>query len=441
MNKTNIKRYSRLILLVFALCLVLACVVACDKNSKIDYVSQLPLDMSSTTAKTEVTVKNYIDGDTTHFWAPRDVSPNGVVKARYIAINTPESTGRIEEFGKAASRFTKDKLKSATSIVLESENETWNKDSNGRYLVWVWYKPQGSDQYRNLNLEILQEGLAVASNTAQSRYGEICINALNQAEACKLHVFSGKQDPDMYYGGVQEVSLKELRCNLDAYAGITVAFEGNIVNDYGGSIYLEEYDQESGLYFGITAYYGTSGLTSSGREIISKGNRVRLVGSVQYFEAGDVWQISGLKHYIREPDNPENQKKLGDGKVAAYPLVEASKFVGKVTITTQKGGEMEYDFAYAAMNTSISMNNLKVVKIYTTKADDSASKGAMTLTCRAADGNQIVVRTTVLYDKDENIVTEDAYKGKTINIKGFVESYEGEYQIKVFSPENITIAS
>ena len=102
---------------------------------------------------------------------------------------------------------------------------------------------------------------------------------------------------------------------------------------------------------------------------------------------------------------------------------------------------MEYDFAYAAMNTSISMNNLKVVKIYTTKADDSASKGAMTLTCKAADGNQIVVRTTVLYDKDENIVTEDAYKGKTINIKGFVESYEGEYQIKVFSPENITIAS
>lgn len=441
--KKSVKFNVRIILLVFVLCLMLACVVACDKDDDlVDYASQLTLDMTSNTSKTEVTVKNYIDGDTTHFWAPKSISSTGVIKARYLAINTPESTGRIEDYGKTASRFTKEKLKSATSIILESEkDENWTKDSNGRFLVWVWYKPPGSDQYRNLNLEILQEGLAIASNTAQSLYGDICVKALNQAEAHKLYVFSDVSDPEMYRGEVQNVTLKELRCNLDAYAGITVAFEGNVVNDNGGSIYLEEYDEATGLYYGITAYYGTGALTSTGREIIKQGNRIRLVGSVQYFEAGDVWQISGLKHNVREPNDPLNQTKLGDGKTAAYPLVTPSKFVSKVTVTTQKGGTMEYDYAYLTQNTSISMENLKVKSIYTTTAEGSSSIGAMTMTCEASDGTTIIIRTNVLYDDDENIITESAYKNHTINVKGFVDCYEGEYQIKVFSSKDITIVS
>ena len=37
---------------------------------------------------------------------------NGVLKARYIAINTPESTGSIEPWGKKAANFTKTKLQS-----------------------------------------------------------------------------------------------------------------------------------------------------------------------------------------------------------------------------------------------------------------------------------------------------------------------------------------
>ena len=85
--KNNVKNYSRILLLVFALCLTLACLVACNKTEKVDYVSQLTLDMNSSTVKAEVTVKNYVDGDTTHFWAPKEVSKTGVVKARFLAIN------------------------------------------------------------------------------------------------------------------------------------------------------------------------------------------------------------------------------------------------------------------------------------------------------------------------------------------------------------------
>ena len=73
----------------------------------VDYAAAVKLDMSSDTVKQEVTVKTYVDGDTTHFHVPSSVVENGVLKARYLAINTPESTGKIEEYGKKASEFTK----------------------------------------------------------------------------------------------------------------------------------------------------------------------------------------------------------------------------------------------------------------------------------------------------------------------------------------------
>ena len=122
--------------------------------------------------------------------------PNGVFKARYLAINTPESTGQIEEWGKAASAFTRQKLSEATSIVIESEDGKWNADSTGgRYLVWVWYKTDKDTEYRNLNLEILQNGLAIASNSSQNKYGMWCMNAIKQAKAHKLYVYSKEKDP------------------------------------------------------------------------------------------------------------------------------------------------------------------------------------------------------------------------------------------------------
>jgi micrococcal nuclease len=97
-----------------------------DSFTEVDYVSELKLDMNTSSLKAEVTVKSHIDGDTTHFYVDKTVNETGVLKARYLAINTPESTGKIEEWGKAASKFTKEKLSNATSIIIESDNEQWN---------------------------------------------------------------------------------------------------------------------------------------------------------------------------------------------------------------------------------------------------------------------------------------------------------------------------
>ena len=403
---------------------------------KKDYVSELKLNMNSETKKQVVTVKTYVDGDTTHFHVPEDVIEGGVLKARYLAIDTPESTGKIEEYGKKASEFTRAKLSSAVSIIVESDDDKWNRDStNSRYLVWVWYKESEDGEYRNLNLEILQNGLAAASSTGNNRYGSICLSALAQARAEKLNVYSGEKDPDFYYGDAVELTLRELRLNVSDYTNTKVAFEGIITRNDGRSVYIEDYDSDSGLYFGMTVYYGF-GLSGAGLSIISVGNRARIVGTVQYYEAGDSYQVSGLTYRQMKPDDPNNIKKISDGHKPAFALVSAEKFASGM-VTLEDGGK-EYRFAELSLYTSVSMEDLTVKSIYTTSSDDSSSKGAMTITCEK-DGVTVTVRTAVLMGKDGKLVTAERYEGKNISVRGIVDHYDGEYQIKVLSADDITI--
>jgi len=267
------------------------------EDGKIDYASAVKLDLNSSTLKYEVTVKAFIDGDTTHFYLPsNNTLGQEFVKARYLAINTPESTGKIEPYGKTASRFTKGKLSEATSIYIECDGSDWEHDSTGsRYLLWVWYKTAEDKDYRNLNIEILQEGLAIASNSAQNRYGSVAVAAIEQAKKLQLNVYSGKDDPDMYYGTAVETTLKEIRLNISEYNGIKVAFEGVVTKDYSQTVYVEDYDEELGIYFGMQVYYGF-GAKGPILTALSVGNRVRVVGTVQYYENGGTYQVSGLEY-------------------------------------------------------------------------------------------------------------------------------------------------
>ena len=403
----------------------------------IDYAGQLRLNLSSETAKVEVTVKAFIDGDTTHFYVSPDVSENGVFKARYLAINTPEVTGKIEEYGKRAASFTKDKLSNAVSIILESDTADWNYDSTGeRRLVWVWYKTAEDSEYRNLNLEILQNGLCIANSTANNRYGSTCTAALNQARALKLNVHSGQKDPDFYYGDAVELTLKELRTNLDAYNGVKVAFNGVVTMNYANSVYVESYDAETGLYYGMSVYYGY-GLSGTGLKILSVGNEVRIVGTLQYYEAGGTWQVSGLTYRMMKPNDPGNIQKLSEGHQPAWVPTSPETFVSKVTVDCS-GEAKSFDYAALTMGTSIEMQNLTVQEVHTTTDDDSSSYGAMTLLCDC-NGIPVSIRTIPLYNTDGSLITEDFFLSRTINIKGIVDYFDGQYQIKVFLLNNITL--
>lgn len=403
----------------------------------VDYAGQVKLDMATESLKAEVEVKLYVDGDTTHFNISSNNFRGSVLKARYLAINTPESTGKIEAWGKTASNYTKEKLSSATSIIVESDTHKWNADSTGdRYLVWVWYKTAEMTDYRNLNIEILQEGLAIASNSEQNRYGKVCGDALRQAMRLGLKCHSKEKDPNFYYGKAQELTLKELRLNTASYVGEKVAFEGVIYKDHSQTVYVEEYDEETGMYFGMTVYYGFSA-TGKMLDILSVGNRVRIVGTVDEYLGN--YQVSGLSYSSMRPTHADNIQKISDGHSGAYTKVTAEDFVNKkVTITDEEGNSTQYKFQNLAMNTSISLENLQVVSIYTTDNEESSSKGAMTLTCKVGN-TTVILRTVVLRDANGEVITFRAYEGKTINVKGMVDCYDGEYQIKVFSANDITI--
>jgi len=426
-------------LLCLLLCLLVQPVLASgEAGETVDYAGSITLNMASETVKTEVTVKTFVDGDTTHFFVPENVMESGVLKARYLAINTPETTGKIEEYGKKAAQFTREKLSNATSIIIESDNGSWNADSTGgRYLVWVWYKLEGMTEYRNLNIEILQNGLAIANSSAQNRYGSVCMNAINQAKQQKLNVYSGEKDPDFYYGDAIELTLKELRCNLEKYNGMKVAFNGIITTSSNNTVYIEEYDPETDMYFGMAVYYGY-GLTGTGLSILKVGNEARIVGTLQYYEAGGTWQVSGLTYKMMKPKDPGNIQKLSEGHTPAFTLTTADQFQnGLVKIDTEEE-TLVYAYAPMAMSTSVSMNDLAVKSVYTTVDEESSSYGAMTLTCEQ-NGVEVTVRTSVLLDAEGKMVTEDAFIGKTIDVRGVVDYFEGAHQIKVFSMKNINI--
>jgi endonuclease YncB( thermonuclease family) len=447
------KTLTKLTSILVLICLVAGCFAGCQGGDPttpsdntlqvVDYVDQTKLNMDSNTLKQEVTVKSYIDGDTTHFNVPTSIKADGTLKARYLCVNTPESTGKIEEWGKKASNFTKEKLKNAVSIIVESNDDKWNADSTGdRYLLWVWYKPTQDADYRCLNLELVQNGLSISCGTVAERYGDVAMNAFMQAKAQKLHVHSGETDPDFFYGDAYEVDLKHLRTNISLYENCKVAFEGVVTRNNNNSVYVEHYDSETDMYYGISVYYGFE--TGELLNNLKVGNRVRVVGSVQYYEAGGTWQISDVSYREFKPNDPGNTKKLDDEfHAASNRLTDPSVFTTATldietypSIDSEETQTTTFKYADLALSTSVKMENLYVRDVYTTKQGNS--EGAMTLTCEV-NGITIDVRTIVLRDENGELLTKEDYLNKTIDVIGIVDYFSGDYQIKVFTSDEIIV--
>ena len=446
------KRFLSLLLaIVSAFCIFTSCTTPNDGGNNsiveqpqpIDYAAQVKLDMNSETLKQVVTLEQHIDGDTSHFKVPTSIVSTGKLKARYLAVNTPESTGKIEEWGKKASKFTKERLTNATSILIETNGTEWEVDSTGeRYLVWVWYKSSATAEYRCLNIELLQNGLAVGSKTLETRYGEICVQAIDHAVRFKLHIHSQEKDPDFYYGAAIELDLRELCLNRETYLGQRVAFEGIITKQNEQGVYVESFDEETNTSYAMYVYYG---FNFAGEKHMKVGYRVRIVG-----EAGNQfgYQISGLTYNPYDKTNPDHFQVLEkDVNVPCRELTADLYTSNSYTITFMKENEdgeatsttITKSFLELAHYTNVSMKNLYVKSARTT-SNGGDNDGAITLTCEV-DGKTITVRTIVLKDANGNVVTQDAYVGKTIDVTGIIDYYEdfNQYQIKIFSVHDIVV--
>ena len=297
-------------------------------------------------------------------------------------------------------------------------------------------------------MEILQAGFSVGSNSADNCYGDTCAKALAQAMAHKLHVHSKAKDPDFYYGSAIPVTLKELKTNVEAYVGKNVSFEGVVVRNFGRTAYVEEYDEATGLYYGIQVYYHYN-LDYYGLQILNVGNRVRIVGNLQYYEVGGTYQIADVNYHSMRPNHEDNIQKISDGHTAAnQEILPDDLLTGKVnveiTVKNEDGSEKDeiktFDVGFLTMHSSLKLKNLTVVSTYTTQNEDSSNKGAISITCVDENGTEIVVRTAVLYDATGKLITADEYftAGTKFNAVGIVDLYEGKYQLKVFSINDFT---
>lgn len=431
-------RNCRLFTLFLLICILICTLPSCENlfgpGEFIDYVDQVKFNPNSGRKWEEVTVKLFIDGDTTHFNASF-----GTLKARYIAINTPESTGAVEEWGKAASRFTKEKLSQENiSIIVESDSSKWEIDSTGdRHLVWVWYKTPDMADYRNLNIEILQNGLAIASSSSENTYGDICMKAIEQAQEHLLYVYSDEIDPDYFYGDVVNVTLPELVINPEAYTGKYVAFEGVITKYDGTSFYVEDYCEIHEMYHGVYIFPGYA-LKGSGLKIVNVGNRIKVVGWFDWSDIVDAYQVSDLQYRALKPEDPRNIQLISEGHSGAYQQITPYDFANAMVEVDTEEEILRLPLAELAMYTTVEMQNLRVIDAYTTTNDDSKNKGAISLTCVAPDGTRVTVRTAVLLDENGNLVTEDYFMNKVIDVKGIVNKFEGKYQIKLLSINDVT---
>ena len=190
------------------------------------------------------------------------------------------------------------------------------------------------------------------------------------------------------------------------------------------------------MSYGMQVFYGYN---SSLHSVLAQGNKVRVVGKVTNFHG--TWQISGLSYNPMKPKDPANTAKLTEGEEVPFTEVTADKFLGNVTINVNDE-DKTFKFAALSVSTSVSMKNLEVVDVYTTANGESA--GAMTLTCKV-DGKTISVRTEVLKDEEDNVITENYFRNKTIDVQGLIDYFDlndtgnGTYQIKVYDLDDIII--
>ena len=122
----------------------------------------LSLSADSKAAKIKVeeaTVTKHVDGDT--FYAKMK-SDGKEYKIRLIGVNCPESTTKIQPYGKEASAYTKKKLMGKKVYL---EKDAGNKDKYGRLLRYCWLsKPTSGDDKeaskKMFNAILVTEGYA-----------------------------------------------------------------------------------------------------------------------------------------------------------------------------------------------------------------------------------------------------------------------------------------
>ena len=136
--------------------------------------------INNVNAREIVTLSKCVDGDTAWFYLD-----GKEIKTRFLAIDTPESTNKIEAYGKEASNFTCDKLTNAKKIEIEYDENSDKTDKYNRDLVWVFVD---NELLQNL---IIKEGLGeVAYLYGDYKYTNLLQKSQLEAQEKKINIWS-----------------------------------------------------------------------------------------------------------------------------------------------------------------------------------------------------------------------------------------------------------
>ena len=304
-----------------------------------------------------------IDGDTAHF----STSSGVTLKARFFGIDTPESTGKVQEWGVPASDFTKEKLKAAKAngtIVVSSPQDNYAKpspDSTGsRYVSLVWInetvKDAPLDQLYLLNLWIVQEGLSMKKNVSTYPNFEASFDAAeNQAKVYKKKMWSGERDETFNYGeeGYGDISLLDIKREVELsiadpthkniYDNQLVRFTGVVSSYCDGTLYVQEFypvdddHPDQGEWAGINIFCGMSAIST---RFTTPNTYLQVYGLCKDSETFG-FQIT---------DTQGKWKTYGAGDEDCKVLLKASENIDEHSLYT-------FHYTVAQLNTVVENNN------------------------------------------------------------------------------------
>lgn len=282
----------------------------------------------------EVKLNRVVDGDTMSVYSGGDYQ---AITIRFLGIDTPESTGSIEPWGKASSKYAKEVLYSAHSIVLEAEGE--RHDSNGtRWLAWVWYKPTADSEYRLFNLEEVELAYAKYSQKVSSKYHAPLKEANDNAKLTEKRVW-GEKDPNFNYSkDTIETTLLDLWYNHDDFQSGTYFYVTvRLVRTVGNNMYLEDAEEvtlelEDGTIInGKGAFYAFYGYVASFYRYYNIGDVFRMRCQLEW-DSDYGSQLTGLSKYstAKPEDNVVPEIMVLDADELGYSIRDVKDEQGNV---------------------------------------------------------------------------------------------------------------
>lgn len=363
----------------------------------------------------EVTVTQYVDGDTTHF---KD-NDGEYFSLRYLGVDTPESTSIFEPWGKAASNYTKECLSSATKIVLTAD-EAGQTDSNGRYLGWVWYL-DNKNSWHLLNLELVLFAYSMDKSSSDSTLGKLILGIGANIGNTGRRIY-GESDPDFDYSTDPKViSIEELRTNFGQYYGKKVKITGIIaLMDNNCPVIV---DPESG--YGIYYYTGYAGAQVTYN--LEVGNKISIEGVATYYSSSS-----------DETDKDSMDEDLKNGS----PQLSGLSSDKQITLISEGNTVSPVELDIANLNVS-DIGKFGTISDFTITRVNKGASG-LTVTCKNALGKTIALRidsSNYYLEKtnEDGIDISLFVVGKTITkAQGYLAYYYG-YQLCLIQKNDVVI--